>query len=169
MYVFIIYLICLSIKVLFQLCVFFRQRVWCWEWDDTMSFSNDCGNLSFHRESLKGVIQDYVIKFNEGQVDIQGIIADTYELFVQLMGKFKDKAVKARLVAKILFSHIGKDKVEIRSYHFTSYGAEFVYDPKEFFERHMMKISQRLGDFNLHGSDLVFKTISHIHIQLSCI
>lgn len=133
-----------------------------------MSYSNDCGTLSFHRQSLKGTVQDYVIEFRKDMVDIPLIIHDTFELFGKLMEKYKDEMVKARLVAKIHFQHLGKD-VEDRFYHFGSYAAEIVNDPRDFFERHMLKISQRLDEFNHHGSNLVMKTVSHIHIQLSCI
>ena len=140
-----------------------------WEWDNIMSFSNDCGTLSFHKESLKGRLQDYVIEFHKDEMEINLMIDDTYDLFFKLMEKFKDKIVHARLVAKMHFQHFGKeDKVDDRFYHFGSFSSEVVNDPRDFFERHMMKISQRLDDFNAHGSNLVLKTISHIHIQLSC-
>ena len=66
-----------------------------------MSYSNDCGTLSFHKESLKGVIQDYVISFHKEEAYIELVINDTYELFNKLMKKFEDKVVMARLVAKI--------------------------------------------------------------------
>ena len=132
-----------------------------------MSFSNDCGTLGFHKQSLKGAVQDYVIEFKQNQVDIAIIVGDTYELFSKLMEKFNDKIVRARLVAKMHFYHFGKEEVQDRFYHFGSYSSEVVNEPREFFERHMMKISQRLDQFNSHGSDLVLKTISHIHIQLS--
>lgn len=137
--------------------------------DDIMSYSNECGTLSFHRQSLKGRIQDYVIKFHKDEKDIDLMINDTYDLFFELIEQFKEKIVKARLVAKIHFHHFGKDEeVDDRFYHFGSYSSEVVNDPRQFFERHMMKISQRLSNFNVHGSNLVIKTISHIHIQLSC-
>ena len=146
--------------------VFFRQRDGMGG-ENVMSFSNDCGNLSFHKQSLKGTIQDYVIAFHRRERDLNLIIEDTYALFLKLMEKFKDTVVKATLVAKMDFSHLGKE-VEDRSYHFTSYSSEEVIDPREFFERHMMKISQRLDDFNANGSNLVLRSNSHIHIQLSC-
>ena len=71
------------------------------------------------------------------------------------------------MVAKLHFYHFGENEVQDRYYHFGSYSSEQVNDPKEFFQRHMLKISQRLDEFNSHGSNLVLKTISHIHIQLT--
>ena len=92
------------------------------------------------------------------------ILRHTHDLFMKLMEKYKD--ARCRLVAKVNFNHILTD--EVRSYHFGSYSSELVTDAKEFFERHMLKISQRLEEFNHHGSNLVIRNISHIHIQLSC-
>ena len=134
-----------------------------------MSFPNDCGTSSFHKQSLKGKVQDYVIEFHKDEIDINVIIGNTYTLFLKLMERFQDKVVMARLVTKVHFYHFGKrdEAAEDRFYHFTSVSTEVVSNPKDFFERHMLKISQRLDEFNSHGSNLVLKTISHIHIQLS--
>ena len=142
-----------------------------WEWVGVViimdSFSNHCGTLSFHRQSLKGTVQDWKIEFNRNQLDIPTIVGDTNKLFLMLVESFSDKIVFARLVAKVDFNHFGKEEVEERSFHFASYSTEEVCDPSEFYERHMEKIAQRLVAFNHHGSNLVIKTISHIHIQLS--
>lgn len=136
-------------------------------WYDRMSFSNDCGNLRFHRSSLKGKVTDYVITFHKTQMDILMLINDTYALFSALLEKYPRAC--ARLIAKVHFKHLGKDnEEEDRFYHFSSYRSEEVVDAKEFFTRHMLKISQRLDDFNVQGSNLVIHSISHIHIQLSC-
>ena len=132
-----------------------------------MSFSNDCGILNFHRQSLKGVVQDYVITFHKEQIDMESIIDNTNSLFLDLMKTFTDKIVMGRIVAKIHFNHIGKEEIEDRFFHFGSYSMEVVENPNEFFKRHMSKIAERLNAFNCHGSNLVIKTISHIHIQLT--
>ena len=158
-----------------QTCVFFMQRgkVGCAVVDimsnssdsEMCSFSNDCGTLQFHQQSLKGKMQDYVITFHKEEMEIKSVSTDTYVLFHLLMETFKDKLVRARLVAKVLFEHLGSE--EVRHYHFGSYSTEVVKDDKEFFMRHMLKISQRLDEFNSHGSNLMMKAISHIHIQLT--
>lgn len=132
-----------------------------------MSFSNDCGTLHFHKQSLKGAVQDYVINFHKDETDIEAVIDDASALFLELMNTFSDSIVMARLVAKIHFSHFGKEKVEDRFFHFTSYSMEVVDNPEEFFKRHMIKIAERLNAFNHHGSSLVIEAISDIHIQLS--
>ena len=117
-----------------------------------MEFENDCATLTFHKNSLRGRVADYVIKCHEPQVDIFCLIGDN--------------DAKVRLVAKVIFKHIPTE--ELRAYHFGSYAAEYVDDPQDFFQRHMMKISQRMDDFNHHGSNLLIYNISHIHIQLLC-
>ena len=101
-----------------------------------MSFSNDCGTSSFHRQSLKGAIQDYVITFHKDEINIKAGIGETSTLFLKLMDTFSNRIVMVRLVAKIHFSHFGKEEVEDRFFHFASYSMEVVDNPEEFFERH---------------------------------
>ena len=134
-----------------------------------MHFSNDCGFLTFHRESLKGVIQDYVISFHEDECDMQLIIIGSSDLFRQLINSFKNRKVLARLVAKVNFYHLNEKQEVIseRSYHFPSFSSEEVIDATDFFERHMLKIASRLDTFNANGSNLLIKNIQHIHMQLS--
>ena len=129
-----------------------------------MEFKNDCATLSFHKHSLRGRVADYVIACHEPQVDMFCLIGNTYELFMKLMAHYND--AKVRLVAKVIFKHIPTE--ELRTYHFGSYAAELVDEPEDVFQRHMMKIAQRMEDFNEHGSNLVIVNISHIHIQLLC-
>ena len=131
-----------------------------------MEFKNDCATLSFHKQSLRGRVVDYVITCHECEDSITHLIGTTQDLFIKLMEKYKDTTAMVRLVAKVNFEHVLSE--ELRPYHFGSYSSEIVGDPKDFFERHMMKMSQRLHAFNEFGSNLVIKNISHIHIQLSC-
>ena len=49
-----------------------------------MSFANDCASLNFHKRSLKGVCEDYVISFNEEQTTIEDVLIITEDLFEQL-------------------------------------------------------------------------------------
>lgn len=130
------------------------------------TITNDCGTLSFHRQSLKGKVQDYVISFHKEEYDIQLLIGHTKGLFFELIEKFEEHVVLARLVMKIHFQHIGEE-IQDRFFHFGSFASENVIDPDEFFTRHMYKIAQRLDEFNYHGSNLVIKAIPHIHIQLT--
>lgn len=130
--------------------------------------NNRC-KLTFHRQSMRGFIQDFIITFNDIETSIEEVIEDTYDLFNKLMDKFKDKAVKARLIATIEFASVRDgEEIELRTYHFTSYQAEYVTDDrKEFFKRHILKIASRLTDFNKNGSNLIMKRISACHVAIS--
>ena len=131
-------------------------------------YSNEHADLCFYKSSLKGAVQDYVISFREQEKAIEPIIDKTLTLVKQLFDKFKDKYVKARLIAKINYFHVNdKDTVDIQSYHFPSYRAEAVYDVEDFFTRHLMKIVSRLDTFNANGSNLLIDRIEHIHIALT--
>ena len=133
-----------------------------------MSFSNDCASLNFYKQSLKGVVEDYVINFNNEHTSISDVLYITQDLFKQLMDKLSERVPRARLIAKVCFIHINSETQEIeeRFYHFPSYQTEQVLNAKEFYERHMEKISTRLDAFIKNGSNLLIKNIAHIHIQL---
>ena len=136
-----------------------------------MSFHNSCANLKFYKQSLKGVVQDFVISFDEEHTDIFLALNNTLDLFRQLIEtNFKDKTVSARLVAKVNFIHVNQEtgQLDERSYHFPSYSCEKVFDVQDFYERHMTKIAQRLHDFN-ETSNLLIKNIAHIHILLNAL
>ena len=131
-------------------------------------FYNKRGKLTFHRQSLKGAVQDYDITFNDNVASVEEVIDDAYELFEKLMEKFKDKNIKVRLIAKVDFVSVRDGKeAETRSFYFTSFQAENVYDPEEFFNRHMLKIASRLKDFNRNGSNLIIKTISDCYVAIT--
>ena len=49
-----------------------------------MNFANDFCNLNFHKQSLKGRVQDYVISFYENQTDFSAILDKTLDLFLKL-------------------------------------------------------------------------------------
>ncbi len=132
----------------------------------TEPLSNEFANICFWRQSLKGAIQDYCISFNEEEKDIELVVGKTFGLVKQLFQKFEKRSLKARLIAKINFIHLGNE-IDIRSYHFPSYQAESVCHPEEFFRNHMTKIASRLDVFNERGSNLLILNIEHIHIALS--
>ena len=132
-------------------------------------FHNDCAYLRFYKKSLKDRVQDFVISFHEDQTNIETILSTTLELFQRLMQKFEDKQVLARLVAKVNFLHINKEKDEVseRCYHFPSYSCEKVREVDDFYQRHMLKIADRLNSFNHDGSNLLIKNVEHVHILIS--
>ena len=124
--------------------------------------------LSFWRESLNGVVQDYCIHFKK-ENDINLVVDKAFGLVKQLFEKLKweEKNIKARLIAKINFTHlVNEDDI---SYYFPSYRAEEVNDVETFFISHMQKIASRLEAFNCQGSNLIINNIDHLHIALSMI
>ena len=136
-----------------------------------MHFSNDCAFLNFHKQSLKGRVQDYVISFHNETADFTSILTKTSELFQRLCEAYVERSISARLVAKVNFYHINTvtgDREE-RDYHFPSLTSERVIVPDEFFHRHSQKIVSRMDNFVSNGSNLLIKNIEHIHIQLSFI
>lgn len=134
-----------------------------------MSFINSLGCLCHHKTSHKGNVEDFVINFNETQSNIEDIVWETVDLIQQLIASFNGKRVKARLVAKINFTHVNpvNENETNRFYHFPSYQAEEIKDVDEFIVKHMTKIASRMDAFNHEGSNLVIKNIDHIHIQLT--
>ena len=134
-----------------------------------MSFLNDNAFLNFHKASLKGAIQDYVIGFHNDECDMDQVISHSLDLFRQLIESFEGRRVFARLVAKVNFYHSNNEQeiISERSYHFPSFSSEEVVNIDEFFVRHMLRIASRLTTFNCNGSNLLIKNIQHIHMQLS--
>ena len=131
--------------------------------------SNAFGQLCFHRQSLRGRVQDYVINFNEEQCDMETMVGKTYDLFQTLLQHFNDRQVKARLIAQVNYLRMN-DQHEVtgnEDYHFASYSLELVQDPKDFYERHMNKIISRMDSFHQNGSRLMISHIKHIHIALA--
>ena len=136
-----------------------------------MFFHNDDAFLKLHKESYRGKSQDFIVHFNEEQMDIQHVLMITSELFKQLITSFKDKKISARLVAKVRFIHVNNttDEQSERFYHFPSYSSEVVNDADDFFHRHMTKIASRLDSFHVNGSHLMIKNVAHLHIVLTVI
>ena len=138
------------------------------------SFSNDFANVRKHKTSLRGIVQDYVISFNEEQSEIEFIMQHTMLLVEELFQVFQkqDKTIRARLVAKVNYNHFNPTTNEYseRCFHFPSYSSEVIDDSYNFFITHMTKIANRIAEFNAsNGSNLTLINIEHIHIQLSIV
>lgn len=131
--------------------------------------TNQYANLCFYGQSTRGVIQDYIVNFEEDESDIDGVIDKTYDLFKKLMEYFKDKCVKARLIAQVNYHRMNEQHEVIaqEDYHFASYQAEEVNDSNIFYKRHMTKIACRIDGFHQNGSRLIMNRIKHIHIALT--
>ena len=73
------------------------------------------------------------------------------------------------MIAQVNYHRLNDQHEETgqEDYHFTSYSLEEVYDTKDFYERHMMKIASRMDAFHQNGSRLMLNRIKHIHIALA--
>ena len=133
------------------------------------TFKNQHANLCFYRQSLRGVVQDYIVTFDEEEYEIERVVGRSYDLFEKLMERFKDTFVKVRLIAQINFLRLNESHEVIgnEDYHFCSYQAEEVHNAEEFYQRHMCRIASRLEAFNQNGSRLMINRIKHIHISLT--
>ena len=76
---------------------------------------NEHATLCFHKSSLKNVVQDYVISFNEEEREIEPLIDKTLYLVKQLFDKFPNKTVYARVIAKVNYFHINSNKDIIKT------------------------------------------------------
>ena len=129
--------------------------------------SNACGDLTFHKSSVKGTVRDYVITLRDKQQKhVQSMMEEACDLFTHLIEQ-QQEGVLVRLVAKVNFIHMVDEDQSLRSYHFPSYQAEPVVHFRDFFIRHMLKIAQRLDAFHHEGSHLLLPNIEHIHILLT--
>ena len=64
-----------------------------------MEFKNNCATLTFHNNSLRGRVADYVVKCYKPQVDMFCLIDNTYELFMKLISHYTD--AKVRFIVKV--------------------------------------------------------------------
>ena len=133
------------------------------------SIFNNYGKLCHHKTSIRGVLQDYIITFNEEECDIKCVIEKTYDLFEKLIGNFQHKIILCRLVANVNFIHKNEVTGELteRFYYFPSSRSEVVENELEFYKSHMNKIANRLEFFHVNGSNLQILNIQSIHIQLT--
>ena len=133
------------------------------------TITNEFGNLCLHRRSTRGVVQDYIVTFDQEESDIKSVIDKSYDLFEQLMNHFKDVWVKVRLIAQVNYLRVNENHEVIgqEDFHFASYQAEEVFDTKDFYERHMAKIASRMDGFHQRGSRLLLNRFKHIHIALT--
>ena len=133
------------------------------------TITNEFGNLCLHRRSTRGVVQDYIVTFDQEESNIKSVIDKSYDLFEQLMNHFKDVWVKVRLIAQVNYLRVNENHEVIgqEDFHFASYQAEEVFDTKDFYERHMAKIASRMDGFHQRGSRLLLNRFKHIHIALT--
>ena len=132
-------------------------------------YSNDEASLELYKKSLKGTCVDYVIRFHNKQRIFEKVIPIAFDLVKQLVENFhqNDIRISGRLVAVVCYYREEKDeKVEV--YH-PSYRSEVIDDVENFFITHMLKIIERMGEYNREGSKLTIDRICEIHLQISCL
>ena len=137
--------------------------------EGTIMFSNDNATLTLYKEAFNGICRDYVIKFKHKVCDVETIIPLAFDIVKQLIDEFhlKDKTVKGRLVALVCYSREEtEDEVKV---YYPSYQSEIIDDADNFFTTHMLKIAQRIENFNHQGSNLLIEGIPEIHLHISCV
>ena len=132
-----------------------------------VSCCNANAKLKHSKDSLRGAVIDYIISFGHNGFDVQKIIGTASDLFEELMEWFwaKEKRVKVALVAQVRYIRCTTEE-EVVYYHMSA-PSEEVLDPIKFFEKHMLKIAERIDNLNRHGSSLLIKHIEAIHVQVS--
>ena len=132
-----------------------------------ISCCNDHATLRHWKDSLKGAVNDYKICFEYNQYSVPDIIHTAAELCEELINAYcKDGTrVKGTLVAKVHYIRCTTEEEAV--YYHTSAPCEEIINPLEFFERHMLRIANRIDTLNRHGSWLLIKHIEAIFVQLS--
>ena len=130
-------------------------------------FSHDDATLLHYKTCFNGLLNDYVIRFDNEESNLEVVIEKSFAVFKMLYEKYKseDKVISGRLVALVKYIHLLDDKTV--SYYHASYATEVIVDASDFFNAHMLKIGQRMENFNKNGSHLVIKNIEEIHIHIN--
>ena len=129
---------------------------------------DDDVTLTLYKQGLRGTCYDYVIRFREQQHDIQEIIRISSDIVKQLIDDYhqKEMSIKGRLVARVCYLRLNEEEV---MYYHPSYRSEVIKDAEKFYTAHMLKIAQRMDDFNKNSSKLIIKNITEIHLHVSCV
>ena len=129
-------------------------------------FSNDFATLTQHKH-FRNRLVDYVIRFHSEQNDMDVVVEHTLDIMKSLVQKYHDdnKKISGRLIAFVKYFHIDKEE-EVNYFH-PSYKTEVIDDAETFFIRHMLKICERMDNFNHHGSYFIIKNIQEIHIHIN--
>ena len=129
-------------------------------------FSNDFATLTTYKQFGNSAI-DYVIRFHSEQNDLDIIAEHTLDIMKSLVQKYHNdnKRISGRLIAFVKYFHIEKEE-EVEFFH-PSLKTEVIDDAETFFNRHMLKICERMDNFNHHGSFFIIKNIQEIHIHIN--
>ena len=130
-------------------------------------FSNDFATLTHYKDAFKKGLSDYVIRFHSEEIDLEIITKQTFQVVKELIADYhsKDKTISGRLVALVNYFHI--DKEEVVSYYHPSYQAEVIDNAETFYFDHMLKICERMENFNHHGSNFIIHNVKEIHVHIT--
>ena len=70
-------------------------------------------------------------------------------------------------MARVCYLRVNSE-VQVMYYH-PSYKSEVIDNPNDFFITHMLKIAQRMDDFNKNSSKLLIDHIVEIHLHVTCL
>ena len=130
-------------------------------------FSNEHCTLSHYKDSIRGTVKDYVIRFHGVQTCPKQVANIAFSAVCELVNHFRASSsiISGRLVALVQYRHIDHDT--IRTYFHPSYSSEVIDDAVDFFFTHMLKIAERMESFNRHGSNLQICGIKEVHIHIT--
>ncbi|MEL7307043.1 MAG: hypothetical protein AAGK05_03675 [Pseudomonadota bacterium] len=130
-------------------------------------FSNDFATLTHYKSAFKKKLSDYVIHFHEEQIDFEIITNQTFDVVQALVEDYRNqgKIISGRLIALVNYFQIENE--EIVPYYHASYQTERIDNVDDFYFTHMMKICDRMENFNHHGSNLIIKEVKEIHLHIN--
>ena len=130
-------------------------------------YTNKHFTLSLHKECFGGIAQDFIIRFKKRETSIEEILLISSDIVRQLIDRYlqRGKTIKGRLVARVCYHSLASGN-SVEYYH-PSYQSELIADAKEFYTRHMMKIADRMDNFNREGSSLLINNIVEVHLHVS--
>ena len=111
-----------------------------------------------------------MIRFHSEQDNLDVIVKHTFQVVKELVDYYhyeKGETTSGRLVALVKYFHI--DKEEIVSYYHPSYQAEVIEEADNFYFHYMLKICERMENFNHQGSNFIMKNVQEIHFHISVI
>lgn len=132
-------------------------------------FSNDFATLTHYKDSMKKKVSDFVIRFHSEESDLQRIIQHSFQVVKDLVNDYhnRGKTIMGRLVAFVKYYHVEKEEI-VTNYH-PSYKTEVIDEADNFYFSHMLKICERMEDFNQQGSNLIVKNIEEVHLHINVI
>ena len=130
-------------------------------------YRSEDATLSLHKESLRGIAQDYVIHFSREERDFEKLIPITLDIVSQLMDSLVGRTIAARLVAVVNYKrNNSNDNFNV---FYPSYSSEKCTNVTTFLTSHMLRIVERMDSFNQRGSNLYLNKITEIHLHLNII